>query len=75
MVIVDLVLVVVRRFGLRVVLWIIAFVLGGALCIGVLKGCNLRRVEKWGESVGGSIGYEVWGKVGCFVFFCFAVWC
>ena len=37
-VILDLVLVVVRRFGLRVVFWIIAFVLGGALCFVGLKG-------------------------------------
>ena len=38
MVIVDLVLVVVRRFGLRVVFWIIAFVLGGALCFQGFRG-------------------------------------
>ena len=34
----DLVWVVVRHFGLRVVFWIIAFVLGGALCFVGLKG-------------------------------------
>ena len=63
-----------RCFGFWVVFWIVVFVwgdcfvfgiivlvLGGALCFADLKGLILRRVEKWGEGVGGSMGCEVWG--------------
>ena len=32
------------------------------LCVLVFWKVDFgRRVEKWSESVGGSIGYEVWG--------------
>ena len=46
-----------RCFGFWVVLWIIAFVLGGALHLVGLQ------VERWGESVRrGGIGCEVCGQ-------------
>ena len=38
------------------------------MCFVGLKGGFVRRFEKWGESVGGSIGYEVWGKGGAWDF-------
>ena len=50
--------------------------LGGALCFVGLKGGFVRRFEKWGESVGGSIGCEVWGQGGASDFvLCLGVWC
>ena len=49
-------------FGMLPCFGIIVLVCWEVLCVlREATGLNARRVEKWGESVGGGIGCEVWG--------------